>query len=293
MTTKTKTRKSPRKSAKSAEAKKAEVQGLLTKLEEGIESVRTSEGWTQWLKFQASLYRYSWNNCMLIALQCDNPSIVMGFNAWLDNGRNVRKGEKGLRILAPCFRKVTNEETGEDDKKLVYFRSVSVFDVSQTEGDEIPSPCQKLQGGDEELFNTLKACSERSGVPVRLEAVSGSANGYYDCCGKFIAIEETNSVAQQTKTLAHEIAHSILHSDLSRDEQSRGDRELEAESTAFVVCAHFGLDSSDYSFGYVANWKGDEAKDGLKKSAKRIADAAKKIIEAVESASEEAAEKAA
>lgn len=288
------TKKAPRrKSAANVEAKKAEVQSLLAKLEEGVESIRTSGGWATWLKFQASLHNYSWNNCMLIAMQCPGASVVMGFNAWKDNGRHVRKGEKGIRILAPCFRKVEDKETGEESRKLVFFRTVSVFDVSQTDGEEIPAPCQKLEGGDQGLFDALKGCSERSGVPVRLEAVSGSANGYYDCVGKFIAIEETNSVAQQTKTLAHEIAHSILHNDLSRDEQSRSDRELEAESVAFVVCAHFGLDSSDYSFGYVANWKGDGAKEGIKKSAKRIADAAKKIIEAVEAATEEVTEKAA
>lgn len=278
---------------KLVDEKKAEVQGLLSQLEEGVEGIRNSEGWAQWLKFQAALHHYSWNNCLLIAYQMPGASIVMGYNAWRDNGRQVKKGEKGLRILAPCFRKVENKETGEDEKKLVYFRAVSVFDVSQTEGEEVPEPCTKLEGGDSALFNALKEVSEKNGVPVRLESVSGSANGYYDCVGKFIAVEKSNSVAQQTKTLAHEIGHSLLHGDLSRDEQSRQDRELEAESVAFVVCAHFGLDTSDYSFGYIAHWKGEGAKDGIKKSAKRIADAAKKVIDAVEAISEQVEQKAA
>lgn len=274
--------------SKSAEDKKAEVQSLLSKLEEGVESVRTSEGWAKWLKFQASLYNYSWSNCMLIALQCPNASVVMGYNKWLDLGRQVRKGEKGLRILAPCFKKVeTTDKKGntKEESKLVYFRSVSVFDVSQTEGEEIPVPCQKLEGGDEALFSRLVAYSEGRRIPVRSEN-TGSINGYYDCVGKFIAVKATNSPAQRTKTLAHEIAHSILHSDLSRDEQSREDRELEAESVAFIVCAHFGLDTSGYSFGYVANWKGQGAKESLKKSAKRIADTAKQVINALEETSE-------
>jgi len=281
---------------KSVEEKKAEIQSLLSKLEEGVESVRTSEGWTKWLKFQASLYNYSWNNCMLIAMQCPTATVVMGYNKWLDHGRQVRKGEKGIRILAPCFKKVekTNEK-GEtkEESKLVYFRTVSVFDVSQTDGEEIPAPCQKLEGGDKELFDRLVAYSEGRRVPVRLENIAGSANGYYDCIGKFIAVKASNSPAQRTKTLAHEIAHSILHSDLSRDEQSREDRELEAESVAFVVCAHFGLDTSNYSFGYVATWKGEGAKEGLKKSAKRIADTAKQIINALEGASEKEMDEAA
>lgn len=278
---------------KSVEDKKAEVQELLSKLEAGVESVRSSEGWAKWLQFQAALYRYSWNNTLLILAQCPGASVVMGYRAWQEQGRQVKKGERGIRILAPSFRKVEDPETGEETKKLVYFRTVSVFDLGQTEGDEVPAPCQKLEGGDEELYERLRAYSEHRRVPVRLEAIPGSANGYYDCIGKFIAIEKTNSPAQRTKTLAHEIAHSILHSDLSRDEQSREDRELEAESTAFVVCAHFGLDTSGYSFGYVANWKGEGAKEGLKKSAKRIADTAKKIIEALEGASEEAEKEAA
>lgn len=296
MATKKTSRKSSRKtsSPEAIEAKKAEVQDLLAKLEAGVEEVRTSEGWANWLKFQAALYNYSWNNCMLIALQCPGASVVMGYRSWQALGRQVRKGEKGIRILAPCFRKVEAED-GSEEKKLVFFRTVSVFDKSQTEGEDIPAPCQPLEGGDEELFNRLRTYSESRNVEVRVEAVPGSANGYYDCVGKFVVVDEANSPAQQTKTLAHEIAHSLLHSDLSRDEQSRDDRELEAESVAFVVCAHFGLDSSDYSFGYVASWKGDKAKEGLKKSAKRIADAAKKIINALEGegASEEAEQEAA
>ena len=228
---------------------------------------------------------------MLIALQCPGASTVMGYRAWQAQGRQVRKGEKSIKILAPCFRKVENKETGEDEKKLVYFRTVAVFDVSQTEGEEVPSPCQRLEGGDSELFDRLRAYSEKQGVDVELISIPGSTNGYYDCVGRHIRIEKTNSQAQQTKTLAHEIGHSLLHSDLSRDEQSREDRELEAESVAFVVCAHFGLDTSSYSFGYVAHWKGEGAKEGLKKSAKRIADAAKKIINALEGTSEEEAEK--
>jgi antirestriction protein ArdC len=267
---------------KSVETKKAEVKGLLDKLEEGVENLRTSEGWAQWLKFQSSLYSYSWNNCILIAAQCPNASVVMSFKAWKDNGRHVSLGQKGLKILAPCFRKRENKETGEKESVLAFFRTVSVFDLSQTEGEDLPSPCEKLVGGDSGLFESLKTLSEARSTPVRLEAIPGSVNGYYDCIGKFIAIEESNAPAQQAKTLAHEIAHSILHSDKSKAEQTRGDRELEAESVAFIVCNHFGLDTSDYSFGYVANWKGEDAKAVLKKSAKRIADAAKAIIEGLE-----------
>jgi hypothetical protein len=268
--------------SKSPEEKKAEVQDLLGKLEAGVESLRTSEGWAKWLTFQASLYRYSWNNCMLIAMQLPVASVVMGYRAWQDKGRQVKKGEKAIRILAPCFKKVADKETGKEESKLVYFRCVPVFDVSQTEGEAIPAPCTKLEGSDQGLFDALKAYSEARKVPVRLEAVMSGANGYYDCIGKFIAVEQKNAPAQQAKTLAHEVAHSILHTDLSKDEQSREDRELEAESVAFIVCQHFGLDTSSYSFGYVATWKGEGAKDSFRKSAKRIADAAKAIIEALE-----------
>jgi len=290
--TKRNTKKGHR-NAKSVEAKKAEVKGLLERLEEGVESVRTTEGWAKWLRFQASLYRYSWNNTMLISMQCPEASIVMGFRKWQDNDRQVRKGEKSIKILAPCFRKETNEKTGEETSVLAFFRTVSVFDVSQTDGEELPTPCQPLEGGDSGLYAALKAHSEKRGVPVRSEVIPGLAHGYYDCIGKFIATDSSDSQAQQAKTLAHEIAHSKLHADFSRDEQSRGDRELEAESVAFIVCNHFGLDTADYSFAYVANWKGDKAAEGLKKSASRIAKAAKEIIEALEEAADKAVSKAA
>lgn len=277
--------------SKSPEEKKAEVQALLSKLEAGVESLRTSEGWAKWLTFQASLYRYSWNNCLLIASQLPTATVVMGYRKWQAQGRQVRKGEKSLKILAPCFRKVetTDKSTGEtkEESRLVYFRAVPVFDISQTEGETVPAPCTKLQGDDAGLFDALKAYSEGRKVPVRLESVMSGANGYYDCIGKFIAVEQSNAPAQQAKTLAHEVAHSILHSDLSKDEQSREDRELEAESVAFIVCQHFGLDTSSYSFGYVANWKGAEAKEGFRKSAKRISETAKAIIEALEGVTEE------
>jgi len=272
------------------EAAKAEVKALIEKMEAGVAELQSSEGWTKWLQFQANLYTYSWNNTWLIAVQCPGASIVMGYRKWQELGRQVKKGEKSIRILAPSFRKVEDKETGESKSILAYFRSVPVFDVSQTEGDEIPAPCHMLEGGDEGLFDALKAYSEAQGVPVELEDIQGPVNGYYDCVGKFIRVKSSNAPAQQAKTLAHEIAHSLLHSDLSRDEQSRGDRELEAESVAYIVCHHFGLDTGDYSFGYVAHWKKDEAKDGLKKSAKRIADAAKQIIEALEGATATAEE---
>lgn len=290
--TKQNTKKS-RRNAKSVEAKKAEVQGLLDRLEEGVESVRSSEGWAKWLRFQASLYRYSWNNTMLIALQCPGASIVMGFRKWQEQDRQVRKGEKSIKILAPCFRKQTDKNTGEETSVLAFFRTVSVFDVSQTDGEELPLPCQPLEGGDSGLYAALKTHSEKRGVPVRTESIPGMAHGYYDCIGKFIAVESSNSQAQQAKTLAHEIAHSKLHADFSRDEQSRGDRELEAESVAYIVCNHFGLETGEYSFAYVANWKGAEAIKGLKKSASRIAKAAKEIIEALEEARDNAIAKAA
>lgn len=265
-----------------ANSKKEEVSALLKKLDAGVQSLQTTEGWVQWLKFQSSFYSYSWNNVLLIVSQCPNASYVMGYKKWQQLGRQVSKGEKSLRILAPSFKK--DKETGES--VLAYFRSVPVFDISQTEGAEIPSLCQKLEGDSSQLFNALRAFSESRSVDVELEEMN-DVEGYFDSVGKHIRIRASNSSAQQTKTLAHEIARSILHSSESRFEQSRADRELEAESVAYIVCQHFGLDSSDYSFGYVATWKKEQAQKALKKSAGRIASAAKKIIEGIESQSEE------
>jgi len=274
--------KSSRKySKKSVEDKKAEVAALLTKAEEGVKSLKTSEGWKRWLSFQKSFHAYSLRNTMLIMCQYPEATQVTGFNTWKKHGRFVKKGEKSIRILAPSFRKVEKEDkSGEkkEEKILAYFRTVGVFDVTQTEGEELPSPVQTLDCDvDPELFNRLVKASV---VPVNREECS-RGNGYYCSNERKIAVDSRLSPAQAIKTLVHEMAHSMLHADRDKQGLSRADAELEAESVAFIVCGAHGLDTSSYSFGYVTAWKGDNTAKTLKESAERICSCAKKILEAV------------
>jgi antirestriction protein ArdC len=264
---------------------KQEVKQLLTKLESGIAKLQTSEGWKSWLSIQSRLHNYSWNNTILILSQCPNATAVMGYQQWKHLGRQVRKGQKSIRILAPCFKKIENDK-GEKEKKLMYFRVVAIFDISQTDGPEIPK-AGEIEGTDNGLFEQLKAYSETNGVSVEVEEISTTANGYYDRKENRIAIKAGMPDAQSARVLAHEIAHSMLHAD--SDDAERGDKELEAESVAFIICSHFGIETKDYSFPYVSSWTGAKGLEKLKRSAGRITKAASKIIEAIENTEMKAA----
>lgn len=268
-------------------------------LEEGIKNLTSSEEWARYLRMQAAFHTYSFSNVQLILAQCPDASRVAGFKTWEKLGRMVRKGEKALWILAPRFYKPKDTQPADDDQDgsgdaeqmKVYFRAVPVFDISQTEGDELPSPVKKLEGDDDgRAFERLKAFSESRGCLVTVEAIAGRANGYFSPLENLIVIREGLAPVQACKTLAHEIAHSFLHTDIEVYRAHRGECELEAESVAFIVLHHLGIDAGDYSFGYVAGWQGgDEAAiKALKASAQRIQVTAKAIIEGIEEGAEEA-----
>lgn len=266
----------------------------LKTLEAGILKLVESDEWTRYLKMQAAFHQYSFNNTMLILAQCSDATKVAGFKTWQKLGRQVRKGEKALWILAPrTFKNKPNDDADakEDDdedtpeKTFVTFKPVPVFDLSQTDGEPLPSPVQRLQGDDGGLFKRVKAWSEAWGCPVSVEDFEGRANGFYDPERHAITVRAGIDPAQQLKTLVHELAHAHLHRDIEVYRAHRGDCELEAESTAFVVLNHFGIDAGAYSFGYVAGWQGggEEAIAALKACAKRIQATAKAIIEGFES----------
>lgn len=263
----------------------------LKTLEEGILRLTNSSEWTRYLKMQAAFHQYSFANTMLILAQCPDATRVAGFKTWQKLGRQVRKGEKALWILAPrTFKAKSNDDAdaaGDDDEEapegkiVVSFRPVPVFDVSQTEGDALPSPVMKLTGGDGGLFIRVKAWAEAWGCPVTVADIGGNINGFYEPERHAITVRAGMDPAQQLKTLVHELAHAHLHRDFEVYRAHRGDCELEAESVAFVVLHHFGVNSGDYSFGYVAGWQGggDLAVTTLKACAKRIQTTAKAIIE--------------
>jgi antirestriction protein ArdC len=195
--------------------------------------------------------------------------------------RFVRKGEKSIWILAPLVYKETDEATDDTQKVIHGFKYVPVFDVSQTDGEEIPAPCHKPLGSDTTgCFAKLVAVAHSIGFTVEDAELPSTTNG--DCSHELhrIRVELTNSPAQRVKTLTHELAHAILHKDF----ESRAIVELEAESTAYVVCECLGIDSSDYSFGYVANWAGggDEAIAAIRIVGERIQKTAGQILDGLD-----------
>lgn len=239
---------------------------LVEQLREGVSELRSSERWAAYLSAQAKFHNYSFGNVMLIAHQNAEATQVAGFHRWLELGRHVVKGEKAIWILAPMVAK--DKETG--DAVVRGFKAVAVFDVAQTDGAELPEANSLLAGEDPAgVFAALSAYARSLGfeVVVDMRRTDG-ANGFCDHAERLIWVREDRSPAQQVKTLAHEIAHAILHQD--RGALARDVVELEAESVAYVVCAALGIASDDYSFGYIAEWAGDQVDKALKASATRI-----------------------
>ena len=236
-------------------------------------------------------HSYSFNNTLLIAMQKPNASLVAGYNAWRDkHGRTVKKGEKGIKILAPYTYKVEveSEVEGEPPKEVERrgFKPTYVFDVSQTEGKELLAiGVNELSGdvnGYDKLFRALRlVCPAR----VDFEDIETGAKGYYNVNEKRIALKTGMSQIQTIKTLVHETAHAMLHSNDAIDQQHPVDqrtKEVEAESVAFTVCKKYGLDTDDYSFGYIAGWSSDKDVKELRSSLERIRETADKMITGID-----------
>lgn len=276
-----------------AEAKKKEYpksewteERLQNMIDDGINQVKNSVGWTKYLKTMSQFHRYSFNNLMLIMLQKPDASLVAGYVDWTKKfKRQVKRGAKAIHILRPNpknFTVKTEDEDGKETEKIVkkmFFKPCSVFDISDTEGEEIPTICNELKGTVEEYEKLFQAMMDISICPVEFEDIKNGAKGYYNKAEDRIAIQEGMSQIQNCKTICHEMTHSRLHKDSDLD---RNTKETEAESVAFVVCNHFGIDTSDYSFEYLASWSSAENKE-LKASIKRISETAKEMIDLIES----------
>ena len=261
---------------------------LIEKLAEGISNLTTSEEWQRHLDFQSKLHRYSFNNVVLIAAKRHEANQVAGFNAWAKMNRFVRRGEKAIWILAPIVYKNAEAEDGEPENVIRGFKFVPVFDVAQTDGEGLPTICNRLDGDDPaERYATLLGVARSVGFSVEEREFDGSTNGDCSHAERRIRVETRNTPAQRVKTLAHEIAHALLHETFD----SRGLAELEAESTAYVVCQALGIDSSGYSFGYVATWAGggEQAIAGIRASCERIQRSAATMLRAFEPAAHEEA----
>ena len=283
---------------------------ITDRLEQGITELFESERYREYLRVMSKFHNYSINNTLLIAMQKPDASLVAGFSAWKNNfERNVMKGQKGIKIIAPSPYKIKQEMqkidphtqkpvigkdgkpvTEEKEVTIPAYKVVSVFDVSQTEGKELPDIAIDELPGDVDRYKDFFAALEKtSPVPIAFENIEGGSHGYYHLEDKRIAINEGMSELQTLKTAIHEIAHAKLHDiDLNapKDEQQphvdRRTREVEAESVAYTVCQHYGLDTSDYSFGYVAGWSSGRELSELKSSLETIRSAAAEIINSID-----------
>ena len=280
---------------------------ITDRLETGIQELFESERYKAYLTSMAKFHSYSFNNTLLIAMQ--GGQLVAGYNKWRDDfHRNVKKGEKAIKILAPAPFKAKKEVQkldaqgrpvmGKDGKPVTEvqeiqvpaFKIVSVFDVSQTEGEPLPSiGVEELTGSVERYGEFFKALEQTSPVPIGFEDIPGGSHGYYHLTEKRIAIQEGMSELQTLKTAIHEIAHSKLHAidpEAPAIEQAdRSDsrtREVQAESVAYAVCQHYGLDTSDYSFGYVAGWSSGKDLKELKASLETIRATAHELITTID-----------
>ena len=293
-----------------AEKPAEKLKEITDRLEQGITELFDSERYKEYLRVMSKFHNYSFNNTLLIAMQKPDASLIAGFTAWKNQfQRNVKKGEKGIKIIAPSPFKIKQETekidpqtqkpvigrdgkpvTEEKEITIPAYKVVSVFDVSQTEGKELPNIAVDALTGDVEQYSDFFAALEKtSPVPIGFEKIEGGAHGYYHLEDKRIALDEGMSELQTLKTAIHEIAHAKLHDiDLNapKDEQQprvdRRTREVEAESVAYTVCQHYGLDTSDYSFGYVAGWSSGRELAELKSSLETIRSAAADIINSID-----------
>ncbi len=254
-------------------------------LAKAVDDVRASDDFRRYLDVQARFHSYSWHNAMLIFSQCPDATRVAGYRAWQKLGRQVHKGERGIRILAPCpFKR--ERATADGDSETVtgmFFRAVSVFDVGQTDGEALPEvEVPTIDSAADDLLARLARVAVSRDIALAFQPVSGGAFGVSKRGA--IEIDDQYPTGQQAKTLAHELAHEALHWDI-KGPFTRSLAELEAEAVAYVVCQHFGLDTEVRSSRYIALWQGDAK--SMRESLERIATTARSIIDDASAPAEE------
>ena len=294
-------------------SEKQKVKEITDKLEAGLKELFESEKYKSYLSTMSKFHNYSFNNTLLIAMQKPEATLVAGYQAWQKNfERHVNKGEKAIRILAPAPYKIKEErdkldpvtgemmfdENGMPQKEetevtIPAFRAVSVFDVSQTDGKPIPElEVNELLSTVEGYEDFVQALMNISPVPIAFEDIPGDSKGYFSTAEKRIAVQENMSESQTLKTMVHEVAHSMLHDkevnqSMDIPVKDRNTKEVEAESVAFTVCQHFGIDTSDYFFGYIAGWSSGRNMKELKSSLDTIRKTASELITGIEGAMQE------
>ena len=279
-----------------------DMDSIMQNLETGVAELFTSERYQEYLKTMSKFHNYSFNNTLLIAMQRPDATLVTGYRNWQSMGRQVKKGEKGITIIAPAPIKRKKEQavldqdqkpvidpdgkpkTEEVEVTLPCFKAITVFDIEQTTGEPIQTLAPEILTAAVEDFDLfLQAIREISPVPIRFDAIEGSANGYYHNLDKEIVIKKDMSQSQTLKTAIHETAHARLHDKEIMEsqgiEKDRLTKEVEAESVAYCVCSAFELDTSEYSFTYIAGWSSGKEMRELKASMDVIRKTAGEMID--------------
>lgn len=283
------------------QTREEKMSAIQKKLEDGVRAIFTSEKYQEYISAMSKFPRYSINNCILIASQLPEASLVCGFRKWqTEFNRTVNKGEHGIMILAPIKGKteVVEEVFDENNKAVVdengnqktekvtreyqTFRPVYVFDVSQTSGDPLPTLASELNETVDSFEEMKSVLISISPVPVSFETINGGANGYYSPTAGKIVIDERLPQLQMLKTMVHEIAHATLGHGSKEDKWDRQTKEVQAESVAYWVTQMIGLDASDYSFGYISGWSKDKEVSELKESLDVIKQTADKLSSSIE-----------
>lgn len=277
-----------------------QIKEITARLEKGIVDLFQSDNYKSYLKTMSKFTSYSVNNTLLIAMQRPDATAVAGYSTWKQLNRQVVKGAKAIKIIAPCpYKKKADtatmatghkHSTGEDnspadlpeEKVLMGFKVVNVFDISQTEGEPLPEIAHKLDGTVDGYTDFMDALQGISPVPIKFEQIKGSANGYYHLVDKNIVIDKDLPEIMHCKTGIHELAHALLHdrdNGLQKDNlPDKETKEIQAESIAYTVCSYYGIDTSDYSFGYISGWSSGRDLKELKSSFDTIQQTAQTII---------------
>ena len=279
-----------------------DMDSIMQSLESGVEELFTSNRYQEFLKTMAKFHNYSFNNTMLIAMQRPDATLVTSYKNWQSMGRQVMKGEKGITIIAPApYKKMKEKEVLDENQRPImgtdgkpktervevtvpYFKAVTVFDIAQTSGEPIQTLAPELLTAAVQDFDSfMQAIQKISPVPIRFDEIDGNANGYYHNADKEIVIKKGLSESQTLKTAIHETAHAKLHDREIMEslgvKKDRLTKEVEAESVAYCVCSSFGLDTSDYSFPYIAGWSSSREMKEMKASMDVIRKTAGEMID--------------
>ena len=279
-----------------------DIDSIMQSLESGVEELFTSNRYQEFLKTMAKFHNYSFNNTMLIAMQRPDATLVTSYKNWQSMGRQVMKGEKGITIIAPApYKKMKEKEVLDENQRPImgtdgkpkteqvevtvpHFKAVTVFDIAQTSGEPIQTLAPELLTAAVQDFDSfMQAIQKISPVPIRFDEIDGNANGYYHNADKEIVIKKGLSESQTLKTAIHETAHAKLHDKEIMEslgvEKDRLTKEVEAESVAYCVCSSFGLDTSDYSFPYIAGWSSSREMKEMKASMDVIRKTAGEMID--------------